>query len=101
MASTENPDPETGKSEPIPESTATPPPPSSAAGFLDCRKIDVITRVLLFSATLTALIVMVTSDQTKITQLPGAPSPAPVSAEFNDSPAFMFVSLIKFLHVRS
>ncbi|EFH38446.1 hypothetical protein ARALYDRAFT_921102 [Arabidopsis lyrata subsp. lyrata] len=61
MASTENPDPETGKSEPIPASATTPPP--SAASFLDCRKIDVIIRVLLFSATLTALIVMVTSDQ--------------------------------------
>ena len=95
MASTENPDPETGKSEPIPASaTPPPPPPSSAASFLDCRKIDIITRVLLFSATLTALIVMVTSDQTEMTQLPGVSSPAPVSAEFNDSPSFMFVSLI-------
>lgn len=96
MASTENPDPETGKSEPLPASTeplppTTPPPPSSPAGFLYCRKIDIIIRVLLFSATLTALIVMVTSDQTEITQLPGAPSPAPVSAEFSDSPAFMSV----------
>ncbi|KAL1211840.1 CASP-like protein 1D2 [Cardamine amara subsp. amara] len=92
MASTENPDPETGKSEPLPPSTTPPPPPppSSAAGFLDCRKIDVITRVLLFSATLTALIVMVTSDQTEMTQLPGVPSPAPVTAEFNDSPAFIY-----------
>ncbi|CAL9219843.1 unnamed protein product [Arabidopsis halleri] len=91
MASTENPDPETGKSEPIPASaTPPPPPPSSAASFLDCHKIDVITRVLLFSATLTALIVMVTSDQTEMTQLPGVRSPAPVSAEFNDSPAFIF-----------
>ncbi|CAH8259573.1 unnamed protein product [Arabidopsis lyrata] len=88
MASTENPDPETGKSEPIPASATTPPP--SAASFLDCRKIDVIIRVLLFSATLTALIVMVTSDQTEKTQLPGVSSPAPVSAEFNDSPAFIF-----------
>ncbi|VVA96188.1 unnamed protein product [Arabis nemorensis] len=96
MASTQNPDPETGKSEPIPASDAPPVPPtttpSSTAGFLDCRTIDVIIRVLLFSATLTALIIMVTSDQTEMTQLPGAPSPAPVSAEFNDSPAFMSVS---------
>lgn len=95
MASTENPDPETGKSEPIPASDAPPVPPttpSTAAGFLDCRTIDVIIRILLFSATLSALIVMVTSDQTEMTQLPGAPSPAPVSAEFNDSPAFMSVS---------
>lgn len=99
MASTENPDPETGKSEPLPASATPPPPPSSDAGFLDCRKIDVIIRVLLFSATLSALIVMVTSDQTEMTQLPGVPSPAPVSAEFNDSPAFMCISLIKLLHL--
>ncbi|KAF8101193.1 hypothetical protein N665_0209s0049 [Sinapis alba] len=91
MASTENPDPEIGKSEPLPASTEPlPPPPSSAAGFLDCRKIDIIIRVLLFSATLTALLVMVTSDQTEMTQLPRAPSPAPVSAEFSDSPAFIY-----------
>ncbi|ESQ49405.1 hypothetical protein EUTSA_v10021548mg [Eutrema salsugineum] len=92
MASTENPDPETGKSKPLPASAEPPPPPppSSAASFLDCRKIDVTLRVLLFSATLTALIVMVTSDQTEMTQLPGAPSPAPVSAQFNDSPAFIY-----------
>ncbi|CAH2054833.1 unnamed protein product [Thlaspi arvense] len=89
MASTENPDPETGKSEPLPASVEQP-PPSSAAGFLDCRKIDIVLRVLFFSATLTALIVMVTSDQTEMAQLPGAPSPAPVSAEFNDSPAFIY-----------
>lgn len=102
MASTENPDPETGKSEPLPASTEplTPPQaPSSASGFLDCRKIDIIIRVLLFSATLTALIVMVTSDQTEMTQLPRAPSPAPVSAEFSDSPAFMSVfKLNSILH---
>ncbi|KAJ0234169.1 CASP-like protein 1D2 [Hirschfeldia incana] len=92
MASTENPDPETGKSEPLPASTEPLPPaaPSSASGFLDCRKIDIIIRVLLFSATLSALIVIVTSDQTEMTQLPGAPSPAPVSAEFSDSPAFIY-----------
>ncbi|XP_023642124.1 CASP-like protein 1D2 isoform X1 [Capsella rubella] len=95
MASIKNPDPETGKSETIPESAVPvlppPPPPSSDASFLDCRKIDVITRVLLFSATLTALIVMVTSDQTVMTQLPGALSPVPFSAKFNDSPAFIFL----------
>ncbi|CAA7015975.1 unnamed protein product [Microthlaspi erraticum] len=91
MASTEIPDPETGKSEQLPMSAAPPTqPPSPAAGFLDCRKIDVILRVVLFSATLTALIVMVTSDQTEMTQLPGAPSPTPVSAEFNYSPAFIY-----------
>ncbi|CAH8356702.1 unnamed protein product [Eruca vesicaria subsp. sativa] len=93
MASTENPDPETGKSEPLPASTEPlppPPPPYSVTGFLDCRKIDIIIRVLLFSATLVALIVMVTSDQTEMTQLPGAPSPAPVSAEFSDSPAYIY-----------
>ncbi|CAA0381543.1 unnamed protein product [Arabidopsis thaliana] len=68
MASTENPDPETGKSEPIPASaTPPPPPPSSAASFLDCRKIDIITRFRLRLL-----------------------SPAPVSAEFNDSPAFIY-----------
>ncbi|KAL0744270.1 hypothetical protein Bca4012_085783 [Brassica carinata] len=33
---------------------------------------------------------MVTSDQTEMTQLPGAPSPALVSAEFSDSPAFVY-----------
>ncbi|EOA32361.1 hypothetical protein CARUB_v10015628mg [Capsella rubella] len=103
MASIKNPDPETGKSETIPESAVPvlppPPPPSSDASFLDCRKIDVITRVLLFSATLTALIVMVTSDQTVMTQLPGALSPVPFSAKFNDSPAFIFISCSIFLVV--
>ncbi|XP_010546916.1 PREDICTED: CASP-like protein 1D2 [Tarenaya hassleriana] len=91
MASTENPDPETGKAEQTPEIPSDlAPTPATAAGFLDCRQIDVITRVLLFAATLTSLIVMVTSEQTELTQSSGAKSPVPVSAEFNDSPAFIY-----------
>ncbi|KAK9063861.1 hypothetical protein SSX86_017733 [Deinandra increscens subsp. villosa] len=51
--------------------------------------VDVVLRVILFATALVAVIVMVTSNQTKL--IPVAPGMAiPMAAKFNQSPAFIY-----------
>ncbi|XP_030975821.1 CASP-like protein 1D1 [Quercus lobata] len=77
MASTDKPtDPEYNKGAP------PPPPPSST---VNCFVLDVTLRVLLFAAALTAVVVMVTSDQTKFFAPLGIPK-----AKFKHYPAFVY-----------
>ena len=73
MASTDKPtDPEYNKGAPPPSST------------VNCFVLDVTLRVLLFAAALTAVVVMVTSDQTKFFAPLGIPK-----AKFKHYPAFV------------
>lgn len=76
MASTDKPtDPEYNKEAP-------PPPPPSAT--VKCFALDITLRVLLFAGALTAVVVMVTSNQTEFI--------APLGfrkAKFRHSPAFV------------
>jgi hypothetical protein len=44
---------------------------------------------LLFAASVTAVVVMVTAKQTEIVPVPGLPISVPLEAKFSDSPAFM------------
>ena len=77
MASTDKPtDPEYNKGAPPP-----PPPPSAT---VNCFAFDVTLRVLLFAAALTAVVVIVTSDQTKFTVPLGIRE-----VNFKHSPAFV------------
>lgn len=107
MASTDKPTPEPEKSNappppqdapaPEPKKTAPPPPPpeckappseaSPPANYFVLA--DVVLRVLLFAAALTAVVVMVTSKQTKLVPIPFPPFRAPLPAKFDHSPAFM------------
>lgn len=75
MASTDKPDTEYGK-----EVRPPPPPPTGKHYFA----VDLALRVLLFASALTAVLVLVTSNQTKL--IPGLGSR---KAKFNQSPAFM------------
>lgn len=87
MASTDKPDPESIKSEP-----SQPPPPPPPPSRVDYFAVDVALRVLLFAATVTALVVLVTSKQTKEVLLLG-PNGVPFrtrrTAKFNHSPGLM------------
>ena len=77
MASTDKPtDPEYNKGAP-------PPPPPSAT--VNCSVLDVTLRVLLFAAALTAVVVVVTSDQTKFIVQLGSYR----EAKFKHSPALV------------
>jgi hypothetical protein len=73
MASSDKPDTEYGKE-------VRPPPPATKDYFA----VDVALRFLLFASALTAVLVLVTSNQTK--EIPGLGSR---KAKFNHSPAFM------------
>ena len=73
MASGDKPDTEYGKE-------VRPPPPATKDYFA----VDVALRFLLFASALTAVLVLVTSNQKK--QIPGLGSR---KAKFNYSPAFM------------
>ncbi|XP_030443707.1 CASP-like protein 1D1 [Syzygium oleosum] len=64
------------------------PPPEPAPPMDKCFVVDVALRVLFFAATVTAVVVMVTSNQTKV--VPGLGGPAPVEAKFNNSPALVY-----------
>jgi len=78
MASTDKPtDPEYNKGAP-------PPPPPSAT--VNCSVLDVTLRVLLFAAALTAVVVAVTSDQTKFIVQLGSYR----EAKFKHSPALVY-----------
>ena len=73
MASTDKPtDPEYNKGAPPPSAT------------VNCFVLDVTLRVLLFAAALTAVVVVVTSDQTKFIVPFGF-----LEAKFKHSPAFV------------
>ncbi|KAI3690537.1 hypothetical protein L2E82_48615 [Cichorium intybus] len=64
------------------------PPPEYNGGFSPV--VDVALRVLLFATTLVAIIVMVTSKQTKL--IPLAPGLAiPLPAKFQHAPAFIYL----------
>lgn len=67
-----------------PEAPAPPPEPAQPTD--KCFVVDVALRVLFFAATVTAVVVMVTSNQTKV---PGLGGLAPVEAKFNNSPALV------------
>lgn len=68
-----------------------PPPPESNCR---CYAWDALLRVVLLAASVVAVVVMVTSNQTKLIQvpLPGTPGPVlvPKSAKFHYSPAFIY-----------
>lgn len=70
-----------------------PPTPKSEATvrhpFADFSVIDVALRVLLLAATITSLVVLVTSKQTVHGPKPRLPFPGKFEAKFNDAPAFM------------
>lgn len=78
---------------------STPPKPAAVAPptggrywswGLNCSVIDVALRVLLFAATLVSLVVMVTSDQSKLVPLPQDPTQlVKAPAKFKYSSAFM------------
>ncbi|CAL0325820.1 unnamed protein product [Lupinus luteus] len=61
--------------------------PSAPKGF-DYFKFDVILRFLLFAASLVAVVVMVTSNETELVLYKGRPVPQP--AKFRYSPAFVY-----------
>jgi len=86
MASTDKPaDPETGKEVLPPKAAsyeATPPPPPRKA--VDLFAVDVALRFLVFAASLTSVLVIVTSKQTVFQ------GPLPLEAKFNHSPAFIY-----------
>ncbi|KAJ8766397.1 hypothetical protein K2173_022456 [Erythroxylum novogranatense] len=82
MASTDKPDPE-----PVKYST-TQPPPLSIPYVTNTFVVDVALRVVLFAATLVALVVMITSKQTKVLVVQGFR--VPVDAKFDHSPAFVY-----------
>ncbi|KAA8548514.1 hypothetical protein F0562_000219 [Nyssa sinensis] len=106
MESTDKPAPEPEKTAPPPEApplelekVAPPPeapPPESKAPY-EARPteffvvVDVVLRVLLFASTLTSVILVVTSKQTKLVPFPGIPLLVPLSAKFNHSPALIYL----------
>ncbi|XWS08644.1 hypothetical protein CRYUN_Cryun40dG0019400 [Craigia yunnanensis] len=78
------------------DKTAASPPKSEAPPVAVAKcpfnysLVDVALRVLLFAATLTSLVVMVTSKQTELVPVLGLPVRVPVPAKFNHSPAFIY-----------
>lgn len=61
--------------------------PAAPAG-VDYSKYDIILRFLLFAASLVAVVVTVTANQTTILPLPSGPTPWP--AKFRYTPAFVY-----------
>ncbi|XP_039037687.1 CASP-like protein 1D1 [Hibiscus syriacus] len=64
-------------------------PPAEASKY---SALDVVLRVLLFAASVSAVVVMVTSKQSEMVPVPGFPPNirVPFSAKFNHSPAFIY-----------
>ncbi|KAI8003722.1 hypothetical protein LOK49_LG08G03118 [Camellia lanceoleosa] len=85
MESTDKPAPEPQKAAPPPEAAAPVPPPESKVPdrFVVA---DVVLRVILFAAAVTAVVVMVTGNQTKHVPVPRVAVPE----KFNYSPAFIY-----------
>lgn len=83
----------TDKTAASPPKSEAPPPPEVAAAAkfpFNYSVVDVALRVLLFAATLTSLVVMVTSKQTELVPTPGSPTVrVAAEAKFNHSPALM------------
>ncbi|GMI64111.1 CASP-like protein 1D2 [Hibiscus trionum] len=82
--------------ESAPKSEAAPPEPEAAAVApakfrFNYSLVDVAIRILVFAATLTSVVVMVTSDQTEVVTVPGLPGVSlPLQAKFNHSPALIY-----------
>ncbi|KAK4759214.1 hypothetical protein SAY87_022345 [Trapa incisa] len=68
-----------------------PPRPPKSTSLDKCVTVDVVLRVVLFAATLTSLLVLVTSNQSKHRPVIGSPL-AVVEAKFNHSPAFIYLA---------
>ncbi|XP_057957417.1 CASP-like protein 1 [Malania oleifera] len=67
--------------------------PAGLRGVLlraDYLAADVGLRILIFATTLTAVVVMATSKQTKLVPVPVPPFLAPVAGKFQNSPAFIY-----------
>ncbi|XP_065863571.1 CASP-like protein 1D1 [Euphorbia lathyris] len=64
--------------------------PLVQSGRVDYFAVDVGLRVLLFAATVTALVLTVTSKQTELVPVPGLLVLVPLEAKFTDSPAFIY-----------
>ncbi|KAF8082765.1 hypothetical protein N665_0808s0002 [Sinapis alba] len=63
-------------------------PGGSCTTSKSCWMIQVVLRLFLFAATLTSIVVMVTSNQSKT--IPGFPVPRQANAKFTHSPAFIY-----------
>ncbi|OIW00037.1 hypothetical protein TanjilG_26374 [Lupinus angustifolius] len=74
-------------------SSSTPTAPEG----IDYFKFDVILRFLLFAASLVAVVVMVTSNETELVLYKGRPVPQP--AKFRYSPAFVIITTLASLSV--
>ncbi|XP_022723066.1 CASP-like protein 1D1 [Durio zibethinus] len=80
----------TGKSA-VPPPTAEAPPVAAAKGTFNYSVVEVALRVLLFAATLSSVVVMVTSKQTELVPVTSMPTVrVPIPAKFNHSPAFIY-----------
>ncbi|KAF9605402.1 hypothetical protein IFM89_016979 [Coptis chinensis] len=59
--------------------------------------VDLTLRILLFVSSLAAVIVMVTSKQTELVQVPSIPFKVPNTAKFDQTPAFIIISILASL----
>ncbi|KAF8401542.1 hypothetical protein HHK36_012484 [Tetracentron sinense] len=84
MASTDKPTHDSGKL--APESHVSHDAPPVYKLFV----LDLSLRLLLFASTLAAVLVMVTSKQTKLIPVALFPTGVPLAAKFNHSPAFIY-----------
>ncbi|KAL8524924.1 hypothetical protein ACS0TY_014517 [Phlomoides rotata] len=79
--------------EPHVEKAAPPPPPPEIRASAEKDRFavpDVVLRFLLLASCVAAVVVMVTSKQKKLIAIPFPPFQLPQSAEFKDSPAFIY-----------
>ncbi|XP_044506389.1 CASP-like protein 1D1 [Mangifera indica] len=67
--------------------------PSMATSRVDCFIGDVAIRISLYAATLVGIVFMVTSKQTELVAVPGAPVglKIPLTAKFSQEPAFAYL----------
>ncbi|CAI9118727.1 OLC1v1020330C1 [Oldenlandia corymbosa var. corymbosa] len=81
-------------SEPPPETkalAATEAAPGAATPKDYFPVVDVVLRVLLFAASVVAVVVLGTSKQTKLIPVQVVPFPVPVAAKFTNSPALIYL----------
>ncbi|XP_022761210.1 CASP-like protein 1D1 [Durio zibethinus] len=76
----------------LPPKAEAAPPAAAAKCPFNYSVVDVALRVLLFAASLSSVVVMVTSKQTKLVPMPGFPTGPRVTipAKFNHSPALIY-----------